>query len=392
MDSFTETSSESWFSRIVGSIKSLVVGFGMFVVAFPMLFWNEGRAVRTARSLEEGAGAVVSVSADRVDAANEGRLVHLSGPARTSAPVRDDEFGVEQTAVKLIRRVEMYQWQEKKKSESRKKLGGGTETVTTYDYEKAWSDDVIDSSSFQKPEGHRNPEGLPVSSRTVVADKVTVGAFTLSEAQVAQIDRAEKLRMDAAAAAAVEGELEGRLKAHDGLLYLAENPAAPAVGDVRIAWSVVRPGPVSLVARQVRDTFEPYHAQAGDDILLLKEGTFSADSMFQAAQAENTFFTWVLRGIGFFVMFLGLFLLFRPFAVFADVIPFMGTLLGAGLGIFAFAIAAALSVSTIAVAWVFYRPLLGIGLLVLAASALGGLVYLGLKKKQQRAAVSQVAA
>jgi hypothetical protein len=393
VDSFTETSSQSWFSRILESIKGIVVGLGMTVLAFPLLFWNEGRAVQTAQSLEEGAGSVVSVSADRVDAGNEGRLVHLSGQSAASAPVRDAMFGVEEEkALKLVRRVEMYQWDEEKKSETKSKLGGGTETVTTYDYRKVWSDDLKDSSSFRKPDGHQNPSSMPVESTTVVAEKVTVGAYTLSEAQVAQLDRQEKLRMDQAAADAVEGELAGKLRAHEGMLYIAADPASPAVGDARISWSVVRPGPVSLVARQVQGTFEPYRAKAGDDILLVKEGTFSADAMFQAAQEANTVLTWVLRGVFFFVMFLGIFLLFRPFAVFADVIPLMGTLLGAGIGIFAFALAAAMSVATIAVAWVFYRPLLGISLLLLAAAALGGLVFLGLRKKQQRAAATPVAA
>ena len=102
MDSFTETSSQSWFSRILESIKGIVVGLGMAVVAFPLLFWNEGRAVQTAQSLEEGAGAVISVPADRVDPGNEGKLVHLSGTSATSAPVRDVEFGVEEAkALKL---------------------------------------------------------------------------------------------------------------------------------------------------------------------------------------------------------------------------------------------------------------------------------------------------
>ena len=42
-DSFTVTSSESWFGRIIGSIKSVLVGLVLFVAAFPLLFWNEGR-------------------------------------------------------------------------------------------------------------------------------------------------------------------------------------------------------------------------------------------------------------------------------------------------------------------------------------------------------------
>jgi hypothetical protein len=72
----------------------VLIGFVLFVAAFPLLFWNEGRAVQTARSLEEGAGVVVSVSADLVDPANAGRLIHVNGTAKTEDVLRDDEFGV----------------------------------------------------------------------------------------------------------------------------------------------------------------------------------------------------------------------------------------------------------------------------------------------------------
>ena len=47
-------------------------------------------------------------------------------------------------------------------------------------------------------------------------------------------------------------------------------------------------------------------------------------------------------------------------------------MLGAGIGFFAFVLAAVLSFVTIAIAWIFVRPLLGITLLVLA---IGGLVW-----------------
>lgn len=130
-DSVTVTSSQSWFSRIISSIKSVLVGLALFVISFPVLFWNEGRAVQTARSLEEGAGAVVSVPADSVDAANEGKLVHVSGAVSTQ-PLTDPDLGVQAEGVKLVRNVEMFQWKEEERSEKKKKLGGGEETVTTY--------------------------------------------------------------------------------------------------------------------------------------------------------------------------------------------------------------------------------------------------------------------
>ena len=80
-DSFTETSSRSWLGRITDSIKSVLVGLGLFVASFPLLFWNEGRAVQTARSLEEGAGTVISVPAASVDPANQDILYMTSEAA-----------------------------------------------------------------------------------------------------------------------------------------------------------------------------------------------------------------------------------------------------------------------------------------------------------------------
>lgn len=382
----TEVTSESWFSRLMGSIKSVVFGLVLFGLSFPLLFWNEGRAVRTAKSLEEGAGAVQSVSADRVDASNEGKLVHLTGNATTSETLADPDFGVSANAIKLTRDVEMYQWGETKKSETRNKTGGGTETVTTYDYEKKWSSERIDSSSFKEPTGHANPTGWPFEAWTGVARKVTAGAFTLSEALVARLSETQALRVDDSALAKVGPSLMGKLKANDGSFYLGASPASPTIGDLRVAFKTVNAATVSLVARQVSDSFEPYHAQAGDDILLLKYGTLSADAMFKAAQAENAMLTWILRGVGFFMMFIGLRMLFSPLVVFADVIPFLGSLLGAGLGLFAGLTAAVLSLLTIAVAWIFFRPLIGIALFALAVGGIVLLVRKAMQAKQQRQA------
>jgi hypothetical protein len=378
-DSFTETTSQGWFSRIIGSIKSVLFGLVLFVVSFPLLFWNEGRAVRTAKSLEEGAGVVVSVPADAVDAGKEGKLVHLSGQATTTEVLADGEFGVQANAIKLIREVEMYQWGEDKKSETKKKLGGGEETVTTYSYSKEWSDQLIDSSDFKEPSGHENPSQFPVDAQAKTASKVTLGAFTLSEPIVSDLDQSETLAVDSATLPAA---MKAEVKANGGGYYRGADPASPAVGDVRITFKVVKPAVISLVARQVRDTFEAYQAQAGDTILLVKYGTLSAEAMFQAAQRENAILTWILRGLGWFLMFLGLTMVFRPIAVFGDVIPLFGTLLGAGIGVFAGLTSIVLSLVTIAVAWIFYRPLLAIALLVVAVGSLVLLVRLGLKKRQ----------
>ena len=192
--SVTVTSSSSWFSRLAQSAKSVLVGLVFFFVSFPLLFWNEGRAVRTAKSLAEGAGAVVSVGADRVDSGNEGKLVHVSGAVTTDGPVVDEALGVEAEGVKLVRNVEIYQWKEKESSETRKKLGGGSETVTTYTYDTIWSEETIDSTSFHDESGHENRGDMPLGSTTFEADGVHLEAFELSPEQIAALDEKSRCR------------------------------------------------------------------------------------------------------------------------------------------------------------------------------------------------------
>ncbi len=376
-DSFTEVSEQSWLSRLFGSIKSVFVGIILFLIAFPLLFWNEGRAVRTAKSLSEGSQAVVSVASDTVDGANEGKLVHMTGEATTKDVLSDATFGVTVPAIKLTRKAEMYQWQEEKKSETRTKLGGGTETVTNYTYKAGWSPSLIDSSAFKNPEGHQNPDAMPVKGDTWTARTVTLGAFTLSPAQVDQLSNAETLRAEEKTSAT----LPRRAKYDDGGYYIGADASTPVVGDERITFQVVRPATVSIVGTQVGNTFEPYHAEAGDTILLVSDGTVSADGMFKEAQSENAVLTWILRGAGFLLMLIGLVLIFSPLGVVADVVPFVGSLLRAGTGLFSFMMAACLSLVTIAIAWVVYRPLIGVTLLLVALAAVLTLSRMAPKRK-----------
>jgi hypothetical protein len=376
-ESFTETTTESWFSRLGGSIKGVLFGIVLFVLSFVLLFWNEGRAVRTAKSLEEGAANVVSVSPEMVDSRYEGRLIHMTGTATTDEILADDALGVSANAIKLARNVEMYQWQENAHSETREKVGGSTETTTTYEYESVWSPRLIDSSSFKVPEDHTNPGTMPYENLTLTADVVKVGAFKLSAPQLAMLSNFQPLP--------VTGEVPDSIwdvaTIHNGGYYIGDDPTYPAVGDVRIRYQVVEPGVVSLVARQVGDTFEAYQAEAGGSVLLLQTGTHPADAMFTVAQRSNTVLTWFLRVVGFFMMFFGLTSIFRPIAVFGDVVPIVGSLLGAGIGLFAGLLSAFLSLFTIAISWIVFRPLLGIILLVLAIAALFLLVRAAKKKR-----------
>lgn len=367
-DRYTEVTHQSWFSRIGGALKGILFGLLLFVLAFPLLFWNEGRAVKRAKSLTEGSKVVLSVPADSVDPANEGQLIHVSGTATTDAVLTDPVFEVSENALKLKRTVEMYQWKESKETETRTKVGGGEETVTTYSYSKTWSQSHINSENFTKPAGHQNPGSMPYDSTVLTAEEITLGAFTLSPSLAGKISQYEPLPVEADQPLPQPVRDSGQV--HNGGYYLGKDPADPQVGDVRIQFQVTRPTPVSVIARQVGSTFEPYRAKAGGEVELLQTGIHSADSMFEQAQQANRVVTWLVRLGGFLLMMFGLNLMTRVFSVLADVIPFFGRIVGAGTRLIAFLLAAVFSLITIAVAWVFYRPLLGILLL----TAAGGLI------------------
>ena len=359
---------ESWLARLKGSIKSVLTGVLLVCAALPAMWCNEGRAVTTARSLEEGQGAVVDIASDPVDPVNEGRLVHLTGRADTAETLGDPDFGVTANAIKLVRTTEMYQWQEYEKSETRDKDGGGKETVTTYSYSKTWSEQAIDSKAFRQSWSYGNPGPVPFPSTTFVARTVTLGAFTLSPTLVQEMKEWQTLPVTKAMATALPRSTGMRLVG-DGY-YRGLEPASPRIGDVRVRFSVVRPQTVSVVARQSKASFAPYQTRAGDALLMLEAGARSAESMFRSAAVVNRVLTWILRAVGFVFVFGGVLLVFRPVAVLGAVVPLFGSLLEAGLWLFSLGLAAALSLVTIATAWLFYRPLFALGLLLAAVAAL----------------------
>ncbi len=346
------------------SIKGVVVGLILILVAVVLLFWNESRAVTTAKSLKEGSSSVVSVSADQVLPANEKKLIHLSGEAKTSEPIADPLFAVGGTGIRVGREVKMFQWVETEKSESKKKLGGSEETVTTYTYSTEWSDELIDSSKFKIPEDHENPKKMMASSETVVADPVTLGAFTLPPGVIQMMDGDKPLAVTDTDLEKLPAALKAKPIVADGGFFFGKESASPAVGDHQVSFTILEPGPFSVIGQQLAETLGPYPTQAGDSLLRVESGIVSAQQMFRNAESENAFLTWLVRGGGFLCMAIGMGLIFKPLSVFGDVVPLIGGLLGAGTAIAAIVLSLIVSLVIIAVAWFAVRPVLGIGLIV----------------------------
>lgn len=384
----TETTTVSWGSRLGSSFKGILVGFALFIGGFPLLFWNEGNTVRTTRALEEGEGACVPLeSLAAVAPEMDGKLVHAIGPATTDDVLTDEQFGLSVNAIRLERMVEMYQWEERSSTTEKKNMGGSVTKTTTYSYEKVWSNRAIDSSSFHEA-GHDNPGVLPYESGKLYADNVRFGAYRLNEEQIHSIARAEDYLFPTNFVCPIARvQIAGKTiyvpnaETRQNPLNVRDVATQPRLGDVRVTFRTVKPHTISIVAKQRGDTFVAYMAKNGKKISLLNDGERDAAEMFASAESANTFFCWALRILGFLLMYWGLSVIFRPLSVLADVLPILGTIVGIGTGFVAGVIAFVCALVTIAVAWLFYRPVLAIGLLVVAGAGL----YLLYQRKRKAA-------
>lgn len=359
-DHVCEVSERGWLGRLGGSLAGALFGILMVLGSVPLLVWNEGRAVEAIAALDAGAKAVVSVPPDAVIPANDGRLVHVAGLAAAARPLEDTVFRVGgSNLLRLERRVEMYQWREEE--ESRTETSAGKETTrTTYRYTRQWSADPIDSSAFRRPDGHLNPP-MPYRSQIIDAHLVKLGAFTLDASEVRQIDAFEPLTLEGGGTANPPRGFRW-----NGEQFVRGSPDSPQIGDLRVGFRAVRAQPISVVALQSAGGLTPYHGPDGRGIDLVRTGIQGADVLFQKAKADENTLTWILRGAGFVTMLVGIVLMAGPLAWLASVLPFLEGIVNAaafGVGLI---LALPLTLLTIALSWLAFRPLIGGGLIVAA--------------------------
>lgn len=379
-ETFTEVTRTTWLKRLGESIKSVGIGFLLFIASFPVLWKNEGCAVKIAQGLTQGAAEVISLPEPKVNPVNNGKLVHFFGDAVTDDVLQDPILGISEKAIRLVRNVQMYQWKETSRSKTEKKLGGSTETTTEYTYEKVWSDTIINSSNFKHPEGHTNPQTMEIPFQTFQAKNVKVGDFILNDELTSQIQGSEVLTLSVNK---IDPKYLNKARSLGNEIYIGNDPNNPQIGDLRISCSIVRsPQKVSVIAQQQGNYLTPFLTKTKTTIQMLSPGIVSSEMMFQEAQESNTIRTWLVRLLGFALMFVGLTMIFKPLVTLGDVVPFIGSILNFGAGVVSFVVAFALSLIVIAIAWIAVRPVIAIILLIVGIGTFIGFKFWGSKKAQ----------
>lgn len=414
---YTETTYTGYGTRVKNSFKAIGTGFVLFLGGTALLWWNEGRAVKTDDMLNEAeAATVVMETPSKVDASLDGELVCGTALATTEDSLIDQQFGFGAKAIAIKRTVRYYQVQEKSKQEKRDKIGGGEETVTTYTYNRGWVTTPINSEGFHDP-GYRKINFVltTVPQEDVWAQNVTFGAYTLPESLIRSIssteplkpviaqNRLESMNEDARHVALrnySSSKLGNVAKSHnaeagqfihvtDNELYIGMTPSSPAVGDVKVTFEKVVPAKVTLIAKVNGNTFEPYKAKNGYTFQTLVMGEKDAAEIYEAEHDTNTIMLWVLRIVGILMVIGGLKGIFGFLETLLKVVPFIANILGWGVGVICTIVGVVWSLIVIAIAWLFYRPLLGIALLVVAGLLIWIFAFKGKEKLKALAARSK---
>lgn len=455
---YTETTTTGYGTRVGNSFKAIGSGFLLFVLGTALLWWNEGRAVKTEKMLDEAGSAYVEMeNPNKKDASLEGELICGTALATTEDSLTDAQFGIGAKAIALRRTVEYYQWVEHSQTKKEDKLGGKEVTTTTYTYSKRWVSSPVQSSQFHDPAyQNKNTVLTTVEEAEQYAENVTFGAYKLPESLIHSISSREGMELaisedmltqfDKATQAAyerfygvqkgiqqstqqpasqpaipdsvkallpdsVKAALDSLQAVNDSInrqmenannkkdleyihqagnvLYFGRVPGSPEVGDVRVTFEKVVPAKVTVMAVVDGDTFKPFKAKNGKRFETLVMGKKSGDEIIDAAKETNNIILWVLRIVGILMVIGGLKGIFGFIETILKVVPFIAGIFGWGVGLVCSVIGIAWSLIIIAIAWLFYRPLLGISLLALAGFLIWVFAFKGKDKLKELASKAQ---
>ncbi len=421
---YQETTTTGYGTRLGNSFKGILTGLIMIVLGTCLLWWNEGRAVKQ-RDANEGALEQTIEVADisTVNAEYNGKMIHASGEARTEEILSDGLFGINENAFKISRDVEYYQWIEKTEKKTEEHLGGSETTTTTYYYEKGWTDSPVQSDKF-KEAGHNNFVLARIESKDLIAQNASFGAYQLPQNFIAQIggseaynvnlseDKMDEFEKSVEKCLKQQGiqeegkevtenttindttdnsiadssiadssnisvsevdrptikkeETEYKYVTVDGnVVYLGQDPNNPRVGDVKITFRISRqPQMVTVWADVKGNTFCIHTEKNGYTVGGLTTGTSTLQESFQQEESANTAMAWIFRVIGVILVFFGFKGLFGILVTLLKVVPFLANIANVGVNIVCGLLAGIWSLIIIALAWIFYRPVLAIILLL----------------------------
>ncbi|XP_014360328.2 transmembrane protein 43 homolog [Papilio machaon] len=293
--SVVEQFKKTWLTTFL----SLILFFGVTY----FLIWAESQTIQSNLMLDELMSRVESIDVHTADdaARYEGRVVHIIGPLRILEPISEPDYNIQVQAVKLRKRVQMYQWIEESTDQQNFLSEPGDETQKTYWYHKEWKDYVVDSSLFYIRPGHENPTSMPIFSETHIAESVKIGWLYLSLDVKRKVNDYYEIWSDSRPE-------RSDIKLHSGFYYHGISALEHEVGDLRIHFSYAgREGDiytaVGVVESGSLQPYSPVNFPSADPISLLRKGSYTLKFLHDLEKQDANIHTWKYRLVGFIQVF-----------------------------------------------------------------------------------------
>lgn len=303
------------------SPSKIIFGLILLIAAIGLITWNEEEPAYRYKVYQDGPGNATVLPAPQINSANDGRLVYFTGPVISEAILRDRQLGMEAKAIKIKRKILLYQWAESKIEEPASGTDGGqvmdidgqVKMAEKYKYEKGWYETLNETLSFKKPinsitgELRVNPSHMIFQPDDVTVSEVKIGDFVVPVSAVAQFSNYEKLPVPEENIENFPEDWKTRVKIVDGEYYIGRGTLeAPQVGDYRISYEAVMPGFIATVlGKQHVGTIEPYLSQYNGALREIKVGAHSLEEMFSNLPKADPIMEWGGRVVAIIIAFIG---------------------------------------------------------------------------------------
>jgi len=336
-------------SNTKNPLGAVIFGIVLFFASFAVLYHNEGRF-----DFSILAKKAVIVNPAFVDSSQNTKLVAVTGTMNSNEIV-GDTYLKRGKYIAVKRLTEMYSWKEEKHSDNNNNNNNNNSNDVYYTYSKVWTqspDTTSDNQHYNPPKEIENTENR--------VNNAKIGAYYISMPEV-QLSNYSPLTLNRKNIILTNGVMF-----YDAFLYKGRGTLySPQIGDIRIKYQAVLPNTLSTVLGMLANgkiiTFTDYK---GHSLFRVFRGT--KESAVETLHNEYTVILWVLRAVGFIMMFFGLTAIISPLIQVLNFVPLLGDLTSMGLSAICLAVSCVLTLLTIILSKIVHDPIFMVLFFVLA--------------------------
>jgi uncharacterized protein (UPF0333 family) len=309
----------SSFSVVFGGL--IVLAASVAILYFNEVSFNISNMAKTATEISS-----VAVSGD---SSLNGKLVSIAGIVNSNGSIGDGLFLNPGNYIAVKRKVEMYSWVDKTFTTTTKNTNGSSVRKTSHDYVEDWNEFPTDGLDF--PDGRQNPQeyldnyNAYAPNPPIYSTNPTIGVYSFDPENVDLPDLSEvKLGVQNTTLS------QGASLANENYLFIPINKSgsisSPSLGDLRISYYVLNSGFNGTIFGALDGgNIKPYFDKDGNKLYNLFSGT--REQAISALHSGYESHLWVVRGVGFLLMWISFMILFGITISILNIYPIKGLLI-----------------------------------------------------------------